>query len=330
MVNNLEKEPILERIQSAEFQERLARDSALAARIQDGFTPEEPSEENPRPLVIDGNLSTDASEALGELYEHYQPLIRRTANRAYNRMSRSAAYDVEDLMSAGFEGLFRAALKWSSDKSRGGFLGYTKQYITGCVYGHGEEVSSCIRLSDNMRADVKRYRRTYWDMYSKTEKAPTRKRIAKAMGRVTLGDVDELARVEAMTYQMGSLDRGYFADDHDEHSTYGSEEGRWQPIGPSVTEMQQVEEYVLSGTIKSAMHSLLEQAIDENRFDERSLRILQLRFFGKDGNREPLTLDEIANELDLSRERIRQLEFKALSKLRRPGIREKIEDFLYQ
>ena len=58
----------------------------------------------------------------------------------------------------------------------------------------------------------------------------------------------------------------------------------------------------------------------------RESRIIQLRF-GLTGQL-PRTLEEIGQELDLTRERIRQIESKALSKLRHPSSMVRLKDFL--
>ena len=60
--------------------------------------------------------------------------------------------------------------------------------------------------------------------------------------------------------------------------------------------------------------------------EERELRIIRL-YFGLDGN-EALTLEEIGDMMNLTRERIRQIEAKALRKLRHPTRSKKLRDFL--
>ncbi|HSX37111.1 MAG TPA: RNA polymerase sigma factor [Patescibacteria group bacterium] len=63
-----------------------------------------------------------------------------------------------------------------------------------------------------------------------------------------------------------------------------------------------------------------------NTLEEREKRIIALRFGLLDGR--PSTLDEIAKEFGLTRERIRQIEAKTLSKLRHPNRRGDLQDFL--
>lgn len=57
-----------EHLASTEYKERLARDTALTTRIKEGYSPAEPTASNPHPTIVEGSLTEDAVEALGELY----------------------------------------------------------------------------------------------------------------------------------------------------------------------------------------------------------------------------------------------------------------------
>ncbi len=58
----------------------------------------------------------------------------------------------------------------------------------------------------------------------------------------------------------------------------------------------------------------------------REEKVLSLRFGLEDGN--PKTLEEVGKEFNVTRERIRQIEAKALRKLRHPSRSKKLKDFL--
>ena len=58
----------------------------------------------------------------------------------------------------------------------------------------------------------------------------------------------------------------------------------------------------------------------------REAKVLSLRFGLEDGN--PKTLEEVGKEFNVTRERIRQIEAKALRKLRHPSRSKKLKDFL--
>jgi len=79
---------------------------------------------------------------------------------------------------------------------------------------------------------------------------------------------------------------------------------------------------------EATSQQLLKEQIDRvlNELTEREKRILQLRFGLKDGH--PRTLEEVGKEFNVTRERIRQIEGKALRKLRHPSRSRKLKGYL--
>jgi len=78
----------------------------------------------------------------------------------------------------------------------------------------------------------------------------------------------------------------------------------------------------------AASHTLLKEQLEEvlQSLTEREAKVLRLRFGLDDGR--PRTLEEVGKEFDVTRERIRQIEAKALRKLRHPSRSKKLKDFL--
>ncbi len=78
----------------------------------------------------------------------------------------------------------------------------------------------------------------------------------------------------------------------------------------------------------AASHTLLKEQLEEvlSSLTEREAKVLRLRFGLEDGR--PRTLEEVGKEFDVTRERIRQIEAKALRKLRHPSRSKKLKDFL--
>ena len=74
--------------------------------------------------------------------------------------------------------------------------------------------------------------------------------------------------------------------------------------------------------------SLLKEQLAEvlKTLTPREEKVLNLRFGLEDGN--PKTLEEVGKEFNVTRERIRQIEAKALRKLRHPTRSKKLKDFL--
>ena len=79
---------------------------------------------------------------------------------------------------------------------------------------------------------------------------------------------------------------------------------------------------------EAASHQLLKEQVNEvlDTLNGRERRVLQLRFGLEDGRSR--TLEEVGREFGVTRERIRQIEAKALRKLRHPTRSKKLRDFL--
>ena len=79
---------------------------------------------------------------------------------------------------------------------------------------------------------------------------------------------------------------------------------------------------------ESASYLLLKEQLEEvmKNLTEREAMVLKLRFGLDDGRTH--TLEEVGKEFDVTRERIRQIEAKALRKLRHPSRSKKLKDYL--
>ena len=89
-----------------------------------------------------------------------------------------------------------------------------------------------------------------------------------------------------------------------------------------------VEDQTSLAPTEAASQQLLKEQIDKvlDELTEREKRVLQLRFGLKDGHTR--TLEEVGKEFNVTRERIRQIEGKALRKLRHPTRSRKLRDYL--
>jgi RNA polymerase primary sigma factor len=79
---------------------------------------------------------------------------------------------------------------------------------------------------------------------------------------------------------------------------------------------------------EAASHQLLKEQVEAvlDSLTGRERRVLQLRFGLEDGRAR--TLEEVGKEFNVTRERIRQIEAKALRKLRHPSRSRKLKDYL--
>ena len=89
-----------------------------------------------------------------------------------------------------------------------------------------------------------------------------------------------------------------------------------------------VPDETLAPPTDAATRELLKQQLDEvlSSLSPREQKVLELRFGLKDGK--PRTLEVVGREFGVTRERIRQIEAKALKKLRHPTRAKKLKDYL--
>ena len=80
-------------------------------------------------------------------------------------------------------------------------------------------------------------------------------------------------------------------------------------------------EYTTQSMIRSALYDVMSDLTD------REEKVLRLRYGIGDGK--PRTLEEVGKEFGVTRERIRQIEAKAIRKLRHPTRQKKLDDYRY-
>ncbi len=306
-----------------DFDERHERDANLTTIIKEGYTPAQPTEENPKPRVIDGSLTPEANSALYDLYVAYKPLVANTAKKLAEQYKNYPAITFDDLMSEGYFGVWHGALNW--DPSYGtGFLGYVSKNIKEYQKRFCSNHSTAVRLPLDARESVADYRRAVWQTYSAECRYPDHERIARVLG-LTASRVDRIAISEAMTSQMGSLDRGYYADDRETHSTYERGAGDWRAINPSSSEMISVEDHAMGDALSRSVNEAVDK--NSNLLTIRESTVIDLRYFGNNGA--GMTLQEVGDELGVSRERIRVIEANAFSKLRGSYTSRDLKDLLF-
>ncbi len=208
-----------------------------------------------------------------------------------------------DLINEGNLGLIEAAKRFDPARNVK-FISYAVWWIRQAVI-HSLTASSRVthvpqKISDQMLL----MRRKSAQLAGEIGREPTREEIAQAM-KITVADVEELSQLE---------NREISLNDRFDEDDQGMEEKIGDPISPSV------EYQIIKASIQQQVRDILSE------LDEKEATVLKLRF-GLDDDR-PLTLQEIGDRLKLTRERIRQIEKAAMSKLSRSQTLQQLRGYL--
>jgi len=210
-----------------------------------------------------------------------------------------------DLINEGNLGLIRAVERFDPDRGYH-FISYAVWWIRQAIILAISQKSSFIRLPINRTADIHRIEKVNKMLEDKLGREPTALEIAQELD-VELSEVHILRN---MTYEYVSLDAS--VGDRDEGSFFVMVEDK-----TAESPMKKVENESLSEAIKAAISTL----------SPNEQEILRMRF-GLDGE-EPMSLQQIGKKFGLSKERIRQIEKKALRRLRHPSRSMKLQVFMH-
>ena len=220
--------------------------------------------------------------------------------KKYNMASRLAPLD---LIQEGNIGLMKAVEKY--DYSKGYRLStYATFWIRQSVTRAIADFDKLIRLPVHLGESINRIRRTQRRLELELSREPSIEEIAKAMNL----PVEEIRKDLLMAQDTVSLDTPV-GEDGD------TSLGDFVPDDMASPE-EQAFKVVLSDTVRTILRGL----------NAREQQVIVLRFGLDDGIQH--TLEEVGKVLHVTRERVRQIEAKALRRLRNGRIRRMVEDFL--
>jgi RNA polymerase primary sigma factor len=241
----------------------------------------------------------EAREARSRLIEGNLRLVVSVAKKYTGQ-----GLSLMDLIQEGNLGLMRAVNKFDYRKGYK-FSTYATWWIRQSITRAIAKQGRTIHIPFHMLEAIKRLLSTSHRLTQEYGREPTKEELAVQMG----ASPDKVAQITRATQNTVSLETPVVEEGSSNISDFIADKSAAQPIDVAANRF-----------LKEQLDDILASLSDRER------RIIEMRFGLGDGRR--YTLDEVGQELGITRERVRQIEKKALGKLRHPRYSRRLREYI--